>query len=100
MIAFFKEMAILEPNVTNTLTKTNWDGSTQTLAVTGTPATGYTTTVPNTDGTKFEARRNVFDMLDEAISSLRGLYRDWETDRKSTRLNSSHSGESRMPSSA
>ena len=26
--------------------------------------------------------------------------RDWETDRKSTRLNSSHSGESRMPSSA
>ena len=34
-----------------------------------------------------------------------GGYRDWETiiihqDRKSTRLNSSHSGESRMPSSA
>ena len=28
------------------------------------------------------------------------LYRDWETDRKSTRLNSSHSGEYRMPSSA
>ena len=27
-------------------------------------------------------------------------YRDWETDRKSTRLNSSHSGESRMPSAA
>ena len=27
-------------------------------------------------------------------------YRDWETDRKSTSLNSSHSGESRMPSSA
>ena len=30
----------------------------------------------------------------------RVAYRDWETDRKSTRLNSSHSGESRMPSSA
>ena len=30
----------------------------------------------------------------------RPTYRDWETDRKSTRLNSSHSGESRMPSSA
>ena len=28
------------------------------------------------------------------------VYRDWETDRKSTRLNSSHSGETRMPSSA
>ena len=32
--------------------------------------------------------------------SLRNFYRDWETDRKSTRLNSSHSGESRMPTSA
>ena len=27
-------------------------------------------------------------------------YRDWETDRKSTRLNSSHSGETRMATSA
>lgn len=62
-------------NFANTLTKTNWDGSTQTLAVTPpvAPATEYTTTVPNTDGTRFEARRNMFDMLDEAISSLRGL---------------------------
>ena len=62
-------------NVANTLTKTNWDGSTQTLAVTPpvAPATEYTTTVPNTDGTRFEARRNMFDMLDEAVSSLRGL---------------------------
>ena len=37
------------------------------------------------------------------LKQLEGLtpsYRDWETDRKSTRLNSSHSGESRMPSSA
>ena len=30
----------------------------------------------------------------------RAAYRDWETDRKSTRLNSSHSAKSRMPSSA
>ena len=30
----------------------------------------------------------------------RGTYRDWETDRKSTRLNSSHITRSRMPSSA
>ena len=28
------------------------------------------------------------------------FYRDWETDRKSTRLNSSHEIPSRMPSSA
>ena len=34
------------------------------------------------------------------ISLIRGQYRDWETDRKSTRLNSSHSAKSRMPSSA
>ena len=32
--------------------------------------------------------------------SIFGVYRDWETDRKSTRLNSSHSAKSRMPSSA
>ena len=31
---------------------------------------------------------------------IAALYRDWETDRKSTRLNSSHSAKSRMPSSA
>ena len=36
-------------------------------------------------------------MSDEVIG---GKYRDWETDRKSTRLNSSHSAKSRMPSSA
>ena len=34
------------------------------------------------------------------VLNIAGVYRDWETDRKSTRLNSSHSGESRMPSSA
>ena len=33
-------------------------------------------------------------------SALQTGYRDWETDRKSTRLNSSHSAKSRMPSSA
>ena len=33
-------------------------------------------------------------------SDMLNAYRDWETDRKSTRLNSSHSAKSRMPSSA
>ena len=33
-------------------------------------------------------------------STFSNGYRDWETDRKSTRLNSSHSAKSRMPSSA
>ena len=37
--------------------------------------------------------------LDLAMCPLEH-YRDWETDRKSTRLNSSHSAKSRMPSSA
>ena len=44
--------------------------------------------------------KTVLDIL-KGISSVRGRdYRDWETDRKSTRLNSSHSAKSRMPSSA
>ena len=34
------------------------------------------------------------------FTALNYTYRDWETDRKSTRLNSSHSAKSRMPSSA
>ena len=34
------------------------------------------------------------------FEALQTGYRDWETDRKSTRLNSSHSAKSRMPSSA
>ena len=33
-------------------------------------------------------------------SIYKAAYRDWETDRKSTRLNSSHITRSRMPSSA
>ena len=40
---------------------------------------------------------NIFLCLGEWDS---GSYRDWETDRKSTRLNSSHITRSRMPSSA
>ena len=34
------------------------------------------------------------------IANTMAAYRDWETDRKSTRLNSSHRSLSRMPSSA
>ena len=46
------------------------------------------------------------DIIERAVYavevSLRkdGKYRDWETDRKSTRLNSSHITRARMPSSA
>ena len=38
--------------------------------------------------------------IDFGGGAIAALYRDWETDRKSTRLNSSHSAKSRMPSSA
>ena len=40
-------------------------------------------------------------MLKEVVAKeILTDYRDWETDRKSTRLNSSHITRSRMPSSA
>ena len=45
------------------------------------------------------ALMKIFYGSNEAIT-IQGAYRDWETDRKSTRLNSSHSAKSRMPSSA
>ena len=44
--------------------------------------------------------RNTWSKLYHFVYTVVATYRDWETDRKSTRLNSSHSGESRMPSSA
>ena len=40
------------------------------------------------------------DIQDLCIDGITNGYRDWETDRKSTRLNSSHEFVSRMPSSA
>ena len=39
-------------------------------------------------------------LFDQSVAENKPMYRDWETDRKSTRLNSSHSAKSRMPSSA
>lgn len=59
----------------DTLTKTNWDGSTESIAVNAPvpPSTEYTATMPNIDGTRFEAKRSLFDMLDSAINSLKGL---------------------------
>ena len=43
-----------------------------------------------------QVQRIVYEVLLEKYV----CYRDWETDRKSTRLKSSHSAKSRMPSSA
>ena len=50
----------------------------------------------------FWGNGNVLGPIEKLLIRLRceGVYRDWETDRKSTRLNSSHRSLSRMPSSA
>ena len=46
-----------------------------------------------------QVTNNLLTLMDESVGSEQD-YRDWETDRKSTRLNSSHEFVSRMPSSA
>ena len=56
---------------------------------------GLVTEVVNEDAIKELGMR-----LAKDITVRCAEYRDWETDRKSTRLNSSHSAKSRMPSSA
>ena len=61
-------------------------------------------TVPSTSWQAVSGYPNVYKFTKRLganrVGSTSICYRDWETDRKSTRLNSSHSGESRMPSSA
>ena len=42
----------------------------------------------------------LFKRNNNGLKNQQKPYRDWETDRKSTRLNSSHITRSRMPSSA
>ena len=47
-----------------------------------------------------QTAEQLFQIILDLMSTDGIGYRDWETDRKSTRLNSSHSAKSRMPSSA
>ena len=58
--------------------------------------------VVGSEGGNFDIARFVDSDNGFAVFSIQDtyVYRDWETDRKSTRLNSSHSAKSRMPSSA
>ena len=61
--------------------------------------------INNTRGSSIIYDKSTVDARDGEAELLRNVnlgttYRDWETDRKSTRLNSSHSAKSRMPSSA
>ena len=62
---------------------------------------------PIITSTKQNAAKYLFRVPEALWASVKGfglsdtgMYRDWETDRKSTRLNSSHLKLSRMPSSA
>ena len=64
-----------------------------TLSIT-TSAGATATTIGFTRGGEFNDNYKTRDI------QVDGRYRDWETDRKSTRLNSSHRSLSRMPSSA
>ena len=54
------------------------------------------------ESAKYEKNKTLKDRLMRVIQTENDVrsYRDWETDRKSTRLNSSHITRSRMPSSA
>ena len=67
---------------------------------------GWKTVSENTDDPSAAARtlsrkaQIVRDAAKGKKQEQEQAYRDWETDRKSTRLNSSHSAKSRMPSSA
>ena len=47
-----------------------------------------------------KAQDGAATVMNNDLKDKEAVYRDWETDRKSTRLNSSHITRSRMPSSA
>ena len=61
---------------------------------------GYSGAKAHLNDPAYQRIRNVGPIPRGRWQLVAPAYRDWETDRKSTRLNSSHSGESRMPSSA
>ena len=48
----------------------------------------------------FARNSDIGTITNDLDPETKAMYRDWETDRKSTRLNSSHEIPSRMPSSA
>ena len=62
---------------------------------------GYSPVVRDAEGhPRMMPVTSILNNNPEVSENIRAFYRDWETDRKSTRLNSSHSAKSRMPSSA
>ena len=63
------------------------------------PKGGNDYVVKKFKGSSVTAAKVVMALRDQ-IEHCDEFYRDWETDRKSTRLNSSHEFVSRMPSSA
>ena len=69
--------------------------------VTGYPVESQRITFLDFTGESKKSNIKIMNKKDSfSFTYVEGTYRDWETDRKSTRLNSSHSAKSRMPSSA
>ena len=61
---------------------------------------GWSVDLSSATSITINSLRQAFMLQRYYETDARGSYRDWETDRKSTRLNSSHITRSRMPSSA
>ncbi len=53
--------------------KPNGDASGETLTISGSSPDSFTVTTPNIDGTKFEAKENIFDTMDSIINALKKL---------------------------
>ena len=80
-----------------------FNNTTGNITITCTITTAYIAGTDTDKATMTLATRGVATILfiSGTVCVVSGdVYRDWETDRKSTRLNSSHSAKSRMPSSA
>ena len=75
-------------------------GITERMRITSSGHVGIGTTTPAAKLTVLDGSENDAVRITQTGAGNALLYRDWETDRKSTRLNSSHEFVSRMPSSA
>ena len=70
------------------------------LAMMGAKPKYLTCSVIIEEGFEVEQLEIIVNSMKEELTKNEADYRDWETDRKSTRLNSSHITRPRMPSSA
>ena len=82
------------------MTSVVYDPSENEVRVGGYSLTGVTDIQVNRGNDSFKNVDGIDAIYSARIKQFPRPYRDWETDRKSTRLNSSHRSLSRMPSSA